>query len=360
LREFKGGLFCIIDSPLPPPLEMLTFVYAKDESALTEFKAGMTSAFLLISSISSALLGGILLFLLVGLTRPFRKLSAAAAEISGGDYSKRVRITSHDEIADFANSFNLMADNIQKHVAELTRQNEIRQRFAGNLSHELRTPITAIAGYAELLKIGSISDAERARSLDYISEQSHRLKRMSSKLMELMQLDGNEHQNQPLSFAKITASAGLTCAKQIRDKEINFQTDFHVDGINGDAVLIESLLQNLIENAVKASNSGGIVSVGSSIRESGGCMLWVRDNGHGMAAEEVVKVVEPFYRVDKARTGQNGGAGLGLALCARICEIHGAKMEIISESGVATTVEITFGSQFLHNSQIFYNSITTS
>jgi two-component system phosphate regulon sensor histidine kinase PhoR len=165
-----------------------------------------------------------------------------------------------------------------------------------------------------------------------------------------MHLDGGEHQNQPISLAKITASAGLTCAKQIRDKEISFQTDFQVDGINGDAVLIESLLQNLIENAAKASNPGGVVTVGSSANESGGCILWVRDNGRGMAAEEVARVVEPFYRVDKARTGQDGGAGLGLALCARICEIHGAKMEIISELDVATTVQITFSGQSLCNS----------
>jgi signal transduction histidine kinase len=307
------------------------------------FKADMSVAFFFISGIAGLLLSGAMLILLIGLTQPFRKLSAAAAEISSGDYNKRVNMRGNDEIAEFARSFNMMADSVQKHILELICLSESRERFVNNLSHELRTPIAAISGYAELLKVGNINEDERERSLDYIIEQSGRVLIMSHTLMELAQTSGAAIQKQPLRLEHIIENIALTYADRFRKKAIAFRTELQPVNIYGDAALIESLVQNLIENAVKASKHGGVVATGAYPNEEHGeCVLWVSDEGCGMVPEEISKVAEPFYRIDKARSRHDGGAGLGLALCARICDVHGAKLDIISELGKGTTVKIYF------------------
>jgi signal transduction histidine kinase len=243
-----------------------------------------------------------------------------------------------------------MAGSIQSRIAELTRLNESREQFINNLSHELRTPITAVAGYAELLKIGSISDEERERSIGYIADQIRRIQQMSQKLMALTQIPFCAIQKQWVSLESAAANAAMTCAEQLNKKVIGLNMDLQAVNAYGDAVLIESLLQNLLENAVKASQQGGVVTISSRlIEESGDCVLWVADNGRGMASEEIAKVTEPFYRIDKARARKDGGAGLGLALCAKICDVHSAKMEIFSEPEKGAAIEITF-----------YNTVTTS
>jgi signal transduction histidine kinase len=133
-----------------------------------------------------------------------------------------------------------------------------------------------------------------------------------------------------------------TVKTPMEDAGIKFRCNSKVDTLYGQEDLIKSLILNLCLNAIKAcAANNGIISV-EAINESGGVALSVSDNGCGIPTESLAKVTEPFYRVDKARNRKDGGAGLGLALCRRIAETHGAEMLIESEVGTGTTVKITF------------------
>ena len=339
--ESQEGLFCVVGNALPPQLEGLQLVYVKDANPLLSFKKEMTRRFILISVIISLVLSIILMILLIRLTQPFRKLNTAAVSISQGDYSNRAPVFGKDEVGEFANSFNIMADRVQEHIQTLSQMSESRERFISNLAHEIRTPITAISGYAELLKIGNINNAEREKSIDYIFTQSQRIKDMSIKISDLAHLSHGYIEKKPIDFTSIFMNAQATCKKQLENKHITLNTNLTAISIMGDAVLIESLIQNLLENAIKYSSDYGEIDI-RAYSENNKAIIIVTDYGKGMEESEIVKVIEPFYRIDQSRSREDGGVGLGLALCVRICEVHNARLEINSAPMAGTQIKIYF------------------
>jgi signal transduction histidine kinase len=218
---------------------------------------------------------------------------------------------------------------------------ENRERFINDLAHEIRTPITAISGYAELLKIGNINAEECEKSIDYIIGQSQRMKNMASKLSDLARMSQGNIEKKPLDIANLVSNATATCRAQLVGKHIALRKDINDVNITGDAELIESLLQNLIENAAKYSEDGGRIDI-QAYSENGESLIVIADCGKGMEESEIPKITEPFYRVDKSRSRAEGGVGLGLALCARICEIHNARLEIKTKPGAGTKIILRF------------------
>jgi len=341
MAETSGGLFCVVENSLPLPLDGLRLAYIKDANSLVKYKNDMTYEFIRISVIISSILSIVLLILLVRLTRPFRKLNAAALSIAKGDFGNRAPILGKDEVGEFANSFNIMADKVQDHIQALSLMGESRERFINSLAHEMRTPITAISGYAELLKIGNITDEEREKSIGYIVRQSQRIQNMSAKLAELARMNHRSIEKKPLDIANIVLNVQATCKAQLDDKHIAPSTDIHSVSISGDAELIESLMQNLLENAVKYSVDGGRIDI-CAYSENDEAIVTVTDYGKGMEESEISKITEPFYRVDQSRSREDGGVGLGLAICARICELHDARLEIQSAPMAGTKIKIHF------------------
>jgi len=341
-QTLDGRYYCVIEENMSSPLSDLHLVYMKDAQSLKDFKSGIANVFVTVSIIVSLILSAVLLILLINLTRPFRRLSEMASEITAGNYDKRVAVRGKDEISAFAGSFNTMADRVEEHIGALSRMNESKEQFINNLAHEMRTPVTAILGYAELLKIGNIEKAEQTKSLDYIIGQSRRVKDMVYKLMDLAYMSTANIEHIRLDMKALAANAIATCTAPPREKNVRITTDIDPVDICGDAALIETLMQNLIENAIKASPEKGCVAV-KVYDDQGERILAITDNGVGMEPSEISKVTEPFYRVDPARTRADGGVGLGLALCARICELHEARIEISSKPGCGTTVRVGFG-----------------
>jgi signal transduction histidine kinase len=341
IKEIDRKLYCFITAYLDAPYTNLQLVYIRDMQSLSQFKAQIIQTYTTISVSVSLILAVVMLFLLIGLTKPFRRLNAVAAEISMGHYDKRVTIKSHDEIGDFAKSFNLMADHIQGHIAELSGMTENKQRFIDNLAHETRTPITAILGYGELLKYANCSEAEKETAINHIISQSKRIQNMVYKLMDLAYIGRENIEMRPVVLTNLLRDVEAALNSRIQEKHINMHMMVQPITISGDTELIESLLINLLDNAVKASNEGGIIEIRTH-PEAGGASIEIIDYGKGMDKGEIAKVIEPFYRVDKSRSRSQGGAGLGLALCARICEIHHASLYISSEIGKGTTVKISF------------------
>ena len=340
-REVDGILYYIVTGYLDEPYSNIKFVYIKNIQDLADYKAQMIRHAVITGTIVSVLLSALILLLLLKLTRPIRKLNQITEEIAGGNYQKRARINGKDEIGEFAQNFNAMADSVQAHIQQRSDITEERQRFIDNLAHEMRTPITAIMGYGEFLKYANYTPEEGAKAIDYIIHQSERMKSMSHKLMDLARLNNMEIVPQTIDLRKTLAYAESTLERNIREKHVHVEKDLQVIFMEGDRDLIESLILNIMENALRALPNGGKIEV-KARREGNGFKLSIADNGIGIGKQDIAKVFEPFYRADKSRSRTYGGAGLGLALCKQICDLHHARMEISSRVGIGTTITIKF------------------
>ncbi|MDR2042845.1 MAG: HAMP domain-containing histidine kinase [Clostridium sp.] len=340
IREIAGRLYCVISSRLEEPYADLQYVYIKDVQQLADFKTNIIEIFTRIAVASGLMLSVVVFVLLIGLTAPFRKLNMAAAEISAGHYGKRVKIKSRDEIGDYAKSFNLMADSVETHIAELSRLTESKQNFIDNLAHEIRTPVTAIVGYGELLKYANCGRADRETAVDHIISQGRRVQNLSHKLLDLAYLGNERILLSPVSLETVLQDVEAALKHRLHEKDIVLRTQIQSAAINGDAEWLASLFINLLDNAVNASAPGNAIELYVTRRPES-VFVEIIDHGKGMERSEIPKIVEPFYRIDKSRS-KSGGTGLGLALCARICEIHGASFDISSELGKGTKIKIGF------------------
>ncbi len=272
--------------------------------------------------------------------RPVRELSAAAARIAGGDYRVRVEERGHDEVTEVARSFNEMARQVEGQVQNLAATNEKQRRLLGALAHELKTPMTGIQGYAELLQRVELPQERQQEALSYIEQECKRLSRLSAKLLQLEELSGEsgegiEAEKKTLEVERLFAETKALLQRQLVEKGLRLETEVGEGAatVEGDADLLVSLLVNLTENAVKASAPGGTIRLAAA-KEG----ISVSDEGQGIPQEELAKILEPFYMVDKSRSRQAGGAGLGLALCEQIARLHGWSLEIQSKPGKGTTV----------------------
>ena len=321
-----------------------TLVYAHDLQGFTHEHA-LLSRFLIISSlVLTVLLATGLYFLLRRLSKPIESLDNAAGLIASGDYSMRVPpVRGQDELAALARNFNSMADEIERKINELQITAGQKQRFIDNLAHELRTPLTAIRGYAEYLKNANINEDVKITSLDRIISAADRIVEMTNKLLDLALLRNNALEIEKIDLPKLFNSISDKIHLKLSEKKIQLETRCEVNDINGDWVLLESLLNNLLDNAIKASSAESTIQL-SGVMENEHCVIKVSDFGKGIPKAHLAKLTEPFYRADKARSRSDGGAGLGLALCEEIAKLHNAKLAFISDTGQGMTVKITFTS----------------
>lgn len=318
-----------------------TLVYAHDLQRFNH-EHNLLSYFLLLSgAVLTALLAIGLYFLLRRLSKPIENMDEATGRIANGDYSGRVLIQGKDEIAALARNFNSMADEIERKIYELQTTAEQKQRFIDNLAHELRTPLTAIRGYAEYLKNANINEDDRITSIDYIVSEAVRIDEMTNKLLDLALLRNNVFESVSIDLSELFNTVSDKLSPKLLEKNIQLDVKCKPDNINGDRILLESLFTNLLDNAIKASNIGNSIKICGTI-DNGNYVITIQDFGKGMSAEHISKLTEPFYRIDKARSRSEGGAGLGLALCEQIAELHKAKLKFSSEIEKGTTVKITF------------------
>lgn len=274
------------------------------------------------------------------MTRPLSNLSKAARHIASGNLAYRSVIRSNDEIGDLSKDFNVMAEQVEKSMEDMQLAMYRQEQFMGSFAHELKTPMTAIIGYADLIRRQTMSDEEEAEAANYIFTEGKRLERLSLKMLDIFSMEQNS-----ISFSRISL-AGL-----IQEMTDNLRPVYAENGIilecnceEGYCILepdlIRSLLLNLVDNARKAVGSGGRIWIFSSILPDG-CRIIVEDNGPGIPEESMEHLTEAFYRIDKARSRKQGGAGLGLTLCAKIVELHHGHIRFASREphGLQVIVE---------------------
>ena len=278
-------------------------------------------------------------FFSYALTRHLHRLTVTARKISDGDLSSRSRIVSKDEFGDLSRNFDAMADKLQENIHRLEDDMRRQENFMGAFAHELKTPMTSIIGFADLLRQGSLDESTRITAAEYIHSEGRRLERLSFKLLELLLLQRDAMVMKQVRLGSFIREVEQALEPVMDQKGIRLTCNAEQGQTVLEPDLVKSLLYNLVDNASKAMEGGGVITLDASLIP-GGCQFQVTDNGRGMAPEELERITEAFYRVDKARSRSQGGAGLGLSLCKQIAELHGGTISFASEPGKGTCVTV--------------------
>lgn len=276
------------------------------------------------------------------LTKKFRKMTRTVKHFEAGDYSQRIDVESEDEIGQLANAFNQMADTIVANMDELKRVDKQRRELVANVSHDLRSPLASIQGYLEtiLMKDESLTAAERKKYLNTIYDSSISLSQLVAELFELSKYDAKQVQPQPepFSITELTQDVFMKFKPKAESRNINFFMNFPKDlpMVIGDIGMIERALSNLIENALHYTPKKGSVKIELS-RHQNKIAIVVQDTGYGIPEDELSRVFERFYRVEKSREKASGGTGLGLAIASKIVELHNDNIAVESEINKGTS-----------------------
>jgi signal transduction histidine kinase len=288
---------------------------------------------------------GIALLLTFFLSRrilsPVKALTAAARQFGKGDFSQRVDFKGKGEVSELAQSFNTMADNLE-------RDERLRRNMVADIAHELRTPLSNLRGYLEAISDGLIKpDNETIRSL---SEEATSLSRLIEDLQEVSLADAGEIklvlQPEEISRPINEAVAALQTKASSRGLAITTKLPAELPEVNLDAHRIKQVLLNLLENAIVHTEAGGNITV-SAIERENQIFVSVADTGEGIPEKDLPLIFERFYRVDKSRTRATGGSGLGLTIAKRLVEAHGGTIEVRSQPGRGST--FTFAIPIIKN-----------
>lgn len=287
----------------------------------------------------SVIMAIFMVFVLRKCIKPVVDLNETVKKMAGGNLETRTDIHGSDELAVLGKNINIMAETIEKNMKQIMDEAERKQWFIDNLAHEMKTPVTGICGFVEYMERAKISDEERMECLEFIGREARRMQNMSYELLDLAVIRHSDIKKESIDMKKFTDELADWQKKRFAGKEIEADWKVETYKLYGDEQLLETLLRNIFENAFRATDEFGKIStyVYTSEKQT---VFEVKDNGCGMEAEELEKIKEPFYRVDKSRSRKQGGTGLGVSLCQKIVEKHEGTMEYSSEKGVGTTVTI--------------------
>lgn len=290
------------------------------------------SAMPVIAVIVAVLLGSCLLmahFLTKSLILPIGQLARNLEDVE--------EIDAYEELQPFIAMIHKQHEDILKNA-------RMRQEFTANVSHELKTPLTSISGYAELIETGMASEEDVLRFAQGIHKNSDRLLTLINDIIRLSELDGTEHEE---AFEKLNLyRLAQTCVDMLQLNAHSHKVTLKLEGcdsyVSGNRQMLEELLYNLCDNAIRYNNENGSVTVRVFPKREK-TVLIVKDTGIGIPEESQERVFERFYRVDKSRSKSTGGTGLGLAIVKHIIAKHHAHMELQSRVGAGTKITVTFG-----------------
>jgi len=270
------------------------------------------------------------------LIKPLYKINKTAREISNGEFEKRVSISSKDEIGELAESFNNMADNLQN-------LENLRRDFIANISHELRSPITSIRGFIQGILDGTIPEEKHKYYLTIVLNESKRLTRLISDVLDLSRLESGEFSLNIGTFDlnELIRVNIIRFENEIEEKKLNVDVTLAGEQlfVIGDRDRIGQVLSNLIDNAIKFTGEGGSISL-STVIEGKKVIVSVKDTGVGIPEKELKLIWDRFHMVDKSRTTKKG-TGLGLSIVRQIINQHEENIWVESKEGEGTTFSFT-------------------
>lgn len=305
--------------------------YILTQKDISHEKNAFTNSAVLI--FGSVFLSGSVVFLAIAdvIVKPITKLTNATKELSKGNYGVRVNYAGDDEISRLNQGFNQMAQ-------QLAKQEEMRQKFISDISHEFQTPLTAIQGFANILKEEDLPEQQREKYADIILFHSKRLSTLSKSMLQLTLLENEDVSLEITNYSISNQLARVISTHEnqalLKDIEIDFIRPKKEILIDGDEHRLEQVWMNVISNAIKYTEDGGliIIRVKKYAKE---VEVRVEDTGVGMSKEVISHIFERFYREDKSRSIE--GNGLGLSIVKTIIDLHRGKIDVISEVDVGST-----------------------
>lgn len=286
-------------------------------------------------------LSGNLVFIAIAdiIVKPITRLTNATKELSKGNYNVRVNYVGDDEISKLNQGFNQMAQ-------QLAKQEETRQKFISDISHEFQTPLTAIQGFANILKDEDLPKSQRQKYADIILFHSKRLSTLSKNMLQLTLLEREEVELEYTTFSIVEQLSRVISTQEnqaiLKDIEIVFEKPRKDITVNGDEQRLEQVWINIISNAIKYTDNGGLVIIKVK-KTSKEVEVSIEDTGRGMSKEVISHIFERFYREDKARSIE--GNGLGLSIVKSIIDLHHGNIDVISQVDVGSTFIIKLSNE---------------
>ncbi len=276
------------------------------------------------------------------LTRPLEELNRVSEQMADGDYATKAAVNTSDEIGELALKFNRMSDAVAGHMKALEDMVHQREQFVADFTHEIKTPMTAIIGYADTMRSMELPRQDEIMALNYIFSEGQCLETMSKKLFQLIYLNQHEIDKKPLHIPDLVRETGQLLAPFLKEKKIGLDTDIKDAVIEADKELLVTALYNILDNAKKGSGENSIIKITGKEEGTERYRLTVTDYGTGMDKEDIAHICDEFYMADKSRSRSEGGAGLGMSLVFLIIKRHDAKLLVESEKGQGTSVHLLF------------------
>ncbi|MDD5936197.1 MAG: HAMP domain-containing sensor histidine kinase [Clostridiales bacterium] len=338
IRKVNDKRYLFVSGLINVNNEEYKLVVSNSIETLWESKLRDYGFFLWIGIGMTVVMAGLLYVITKRLTDPIEKLSEVSKDIQQGDYSKRVSENgTSKEVAILQKNFNQMIDDMQMHIKRLQDLSESKQRFIDSLNHEIRTPITSILGYSDLLLKGKVTKEIERKALTYINQEAKRLEVINKTLVKLIVIQQIEEPEEKVSIIDAFHSVEIAMLYKCEQRKIELIQELDEAYVIINRNHLQLLLINIIDNAIKASACGSKVEVKGK-KNNRKYELRVRDFGIGIPKEDLDKVFEAFYMVDKARTRKENGLGLGLAICHEICKRYQIELKIESEINKGTEI----------------------
>jgi len=285
-----------------------------------------------------------------------KRLASVIRDFKNGNLSARIKKKRKDELGEFADSFNEMADTIIQNMEDLKTMDNLRRELVANVSHDLRTPLATIQGYLEtiLIKADSLSEEEKKNYLQTIFKSTERLRKLVEELFELSKLEAREKKPnlEAFSIAELVQDVYQKNLILAEEKKIELKTKFSYDlpMAYADIGMMERVIQNLLENAIKFTPEHGKIEI-KLTKENDQIVVNIKDSGEGIVDSELPHIFDRYNRSSRSGKKSNEGLGLGLAIVKKILEVHNIEINVKSKEGEGTT--FSFNIQVYKSSETF-------
>ncbi|MBX7286890.1 HAMP domain-containing sensor histidine kinase, partial [Clostridium chauvoei] len=281
-------------------------------------------------------------------TKPLSILSDNIDEIIRGNFNKKLSYSSNiEELNTISTNFNIMSEEIKNKILLLSRENLSKQRFINNLTHEIKTPLTSIIGYSSLMVNKKINDIDLIhKSFETIYNDGKRIESLTTNLIKLITLDKINLDIEDVSIISVLEDIKNTIKIKLIENNINLSIHGFDFVLKTDRYLLTTLLSNFIDNSIKALSNNSVLEKNIIIVLNKNSLV-IKDSGIGIPKEDLDKIFEPFYMVNKSRVHSIGGFGLGLTICLKIIEILDIKFYISSTPNKGTTIKLHFKGDFI-------------
>ncbi|MBO5930288.1 MAG: HAMP domain-containing protein [Clostridia bacterium] len=304
---------------------------------VTKMRIEVLKVFALNVAVVTMLVAFIVYFISKRITKPLSVLRDAAKSIADGDFKRRVYIEADSELTELGETFNHMANSLEQ-------LENMRSSFIANVSHDLRTPMTTIIGFVEGILDGTIPPDKHAWYLSVVLDESKRLSRIVTDLLDLSKLEQGSFsvEKRVFDMNELIRLSIIKFEKRITEKNIRLMVGFEGENlrVNADKDAVQRVLTNLLDNAIKFTQEGGFIDIQTGVKENR-AYVSIQNSGAGIEKKDLMHIFDRFYKTDKSRGQDKNGAGLGLYIVKSILQAHGEQIWAESEVGEFTRFSFT-------------------